>query len=721
MKHILKKTYTFLGILFALSSAEAHFGSKGPFGGSVSAATSNGNTVYIGTAEGGVYESTDSTVVTWRARPVGLKSGKITALAHTGSYLFAATADSGIYRFTGIDVNGSDRYWEKKNNGLENLNINSLIAIDSITLLAGTSGEPGIYLSSDKGNTWTKADGPILHHYEITGFVKAGNRVIHASLDGGLWASNDLGQSWYDFNDDNTLHIAGTSAVSYNSTTDEILVVNVDGLFKAKVGTGNDPVFSKVISGLPSSYEVRAISNDGSSWYLATNKGVFTSPASAISWSVANTGLSTTDITAVLPFKSLVVAGTSKEGIYKIAKTAIGTAWTAAVNGFNNLATYAGTTTGTDIAVVATEKGVFVSKNVTASVAVYVRANTGLTDSLHVNDLIFADFCLLAATQNAGVFFSVDTGKSWTAASNGLPNKDIRKLYFNNGVKYAICSNGNLYSSPLHSYDWVSEQHDLASGIKASALAFYNNKLLLGTESNGVYSKVLSSMNWIVSNTGLTNLKVTSLALQKDKVFLGTDGSGVWLSDTASLNWTATTKINIPHISLIGLDAVRIQSLASNGNFIFAGYKGGLVASYDFGLNWQPAGAQYNLPSFTNVRKISFVEAKGTVAGRVFVTTENNLLYSNSLGELKTDLTALYETSLSLGCTLAPNPNKGSFRLFSNGLKVNSIEIIDMQGRKVVALGADALELISLDLNKGMYLVRINAAQGTQIEKMMVE
>ena len=33
----------------------AHFGSKGPFGGSVSVAISNDSTVYIGTFNGGVY------------------------------------------------------------------------------------------------------------------------------------------------------------------------------------------------------------------------------------------------------------------------------------------------------------------------------------------------------------------------------------------------------------------------------------------------------------------------------------------------------------------------------------------------------------------------------------------------------------------------------------------------------------------------------------------
>ena len=129
-----------LTIVFAFSflCTFAHFGSKGPYGGSVSCAIVYDTTVYIGTNNGGVFESTSSKLVGWRARPVGLKSGKITALTHSGKDLFAATADSGIFIFNGYV--GSDRYWQKINTGLTTLKIRSLLAIDSVTLLAGTDG-----------------------------------------------------------------------------------------------------------------------------------------------------------------------------------------------------------------------------------------------------------------------------------------------------------------------------------------------------------------------------------------------------------------------------------------------------------------------------------------------------------------------------------------------------------------------------------------------------
>ena len=136
MKKIRKSLSSVLALLAVVlltsNSAYAHFGSKGPFGGSVSCSTTFDSVVYVGTANGGVYRSSNSQLLAWTAMPVGLKSGKMTALAHSGSYLFAGTLDSGVYIFNGYI--GTDRHWIKINNGLSNLKIKSLIALDSITL-----------------------------------------------------------------------------------------------------------------------------------------------------------------------------------------------------------------------------------------------------------------------------------------------------------------------------------------------------------------------------------------------------------------------------------------------------------------------------------------------------------------------------------------------------------------------------------------------------------
>ena len=144
---LLVQTIVVPAVVLTATSAFAHFGSKGPYGGgTVTSYVIQKDTIYVGTANGGVYAATwtkgavvvnDSILSNWSAKPVGLKSGKIVSLAHTGKYAIAATADSGIFRFSGYV--GSDRYWVKINNGLTDLNITSVIALDANTLIAGTS------------------------------------------------------------------------------------------------------------------------------------------------------------------------------------------------------------------------------------------------------------------------------------------------------------------------------------------------------------------------------------------------------------------------------------------------------------------------------------------------------------------------------------------------------------------------------------------------------
>ena len=390
--------------ILASSPLMAHFGSKGPFGGSVSCMTVKDSNVYIGTFTGGVYESTNSQLIAWRPRPVGLKSGNIHALAHTGSYLFAAT-DSGIYRFTGYI--GNDRYWEKVSSGLPSNNVTSLYAIDSITLLAGLDGH-GVYKTINKGAMWDSSNTNMLH-LDVNGFVKAGNRILQIS-DGGLWASDDNGQTWFDYTDISTDDIDATS-ISYNSTTDEVLVYNTVGLYiLPSASTTGAPNYISAQFNLPLNAIVKSITNDGSNWYIATDQGVFTSPTGTINWTSLNTGIATTNSNAIvyLPTSSVLVTGTIGEGIYKTPSASIN--WTGMNNGFNNIVTHSMICKDALLVIAATEKGVFRSIDLATS---YQRINIGLTDSLNVNDLVFFGSTLIAVTENNGVFISSDTVTTW--------------------------------------------------------------------------------------------------------------------------------------------------------------------------------------------------------------------------------------------------------------------------------------------------------------------
>ncbi len=612
-------SFTIIFSLFSFQSS-AHFGSKGPFGGTVSCAITKDSLVYIGTANGGVFESTTNALTAWRARPVGLTSGKISALTHSGSYLFAGTADSGVFIFNGYV--GSDRYWNKINTGLTNLKIKSLLAIDSITIIAGTEGS-GLFKTINKGATWTAINSSPLNAAVITGLVKTGNRIVLTSLTGGVFASDDNGATWVDFNDANTLNIGNTSSLSYNSVTDVLLVSNANGLYSASsVSTTNAVSYAAAQTNLPANTIVRGISNNGADWYLATANGVYTTTA-AINWVAVNNGLPNTNVTVIAALQNRLIAGVAAEGIYKA--TAGTHNWTALNSNFNNPVTHTMTAAGDSFVVAVTDKGVYVSKNLATT---YAKSNTGLTDSLNINDIIIAHDLLLAATQNGGVFSSEDSGATWTPVNTGLTNLNIKKLFNATHHLYAIDASGNIFEAGLHAISWEAIQDGLPSGVTPTSIAFYGGKLILGTLGNGVYMRDQHEGPWEAANTGLSTLNITAVAASGNKLFAGTNGSGVFVSDFADVNWMQTAPTSISHTTMIGLNGNNIQAMASFGGYVYASYKGGLLTTSDNGSTWIAGGNQFNLPSFTDVTKICFVNT------RVFVPTENNAVYSNALSEL---------------------------------------------------------------------------------------
>jgi photosystem II stability/assembly factor-like uncharacterized protein len=707
----LLRTFTLLVLAFLCSQALwAHFGSRGPFGGSVSVAMSYDSTVFIGTFNGGVYQSTNSRLVAWRAIPVGLRSGKITALAHNGTHLFAGTADAGVYIFDGFV--GTDRHWNQLNKGLANLKVKSLLALDANTLLLGTEGG-GLYKTTDKGANWTLVNNAGLNNQTVPALLKMGTKVVAATLEAGLFVSTDNGGTWTAFNDANTLNVAGTIALAYNATSDELAVINAKGLLVlGSASTVATPAFA-LVAGVPANTTLRSVSTSGSNWYLATDQGAYVLAANT--WTKAGTGLSTNDVTVVLPFRTSLLAGTRKEGIFTSPVSALN--WTARNTNFNNLETYAIEASGVAVVVTATERGVFVSRDLAAS---YVRANKGLTDSLNVTYLRFLGSKLYASTKNGGVFVSADTGKTWITLNIGLTNLNIKKLYASSKDIFLIDAGNGLYQ--YQSNTWVAIQNGLPANAVPTSLAFYGDKILLGTLGQGVFSKTETGTNWTAANNGLSNLNVTSVATQGSKLFVGTDGSGVFVADLDAATWTQTAPVSISHTVLMGRDGSKIQDLGVYYGYVFASYQGGLLATSDYGKTWIAGGNQFNLPSYTNVHKVSFVTT------RVFVSTEFNCPYSNALSELPAVVTGVNDLNEALNASIRifPNPSKGQFAIELQGFKakIEGLRIYDQQGKLLQDIvNVNEFQNINTtgNLPAGIYFVHVRTNEGLGVKKLLIQ
>jgi ligand-binding sensor domain-containing protein len=517
-----------------------------------------GTTLFAGTNDSGVFLSTDNGI-TWNPADTGLppQSG-VSALAVVGTTLFAGTdngtffstnngtswiaVDSGlegntISAFAIIDTNGSspmlfagtygggvvlltagDSIWASVSTGLNNDNINALLACDT-DLVAETSS--GIVLSTTEGANWISITPNLPANNYLSALGVVGTDIFVGTNGAGVLRSTDEGTSW------------------------------------ASAGLTNTPIYT--------------FTTIGTELFAGTYDGVFLSTDNGASWTSEVNGMINTAVTAFAVTGPNLVAGTYDGGVF--LSNDDGSNWLPADSNVMSINFEALQAMGSKL-FAGTLEGVFLS---TDNGRIWQTDNTGLPDSASINS--FAEFgtYLLAVTSN-GVFRSTDPGVSWIAVDSGLMNADIRViataaangsppmlvaggyhgvfLSSDSGISWAEDSFGNDLnifsiavlgentSSPMlfaGTGDGIFLSTDRGISWSASGLDddFINSTLVVGsnlfagTLYDGVFLSTNSGNSWVGVNEGLMGSNVTSLVVDSTNVsqptlFAGINGSGVW-------------------------------------------------------------------------------------------------------------------------------------------------------------------------------------------------
>jgi photosystem II stability/assembly factor-like uncharacterized protein len=441
-----------------------------------------------------------------------------------------------------------------------------------------------------------------LYGGSITSFVANGS-YIFAGTSAGVFASNNNGISWVPAN-------SGISLYNVNA-----LAVIGDNLF---AGTTNGGLFVsadngsswKPISTLPVGGTIYALHVIGGSLYATTNN-VYVSHDNGANWFAANSGLPNFGAISFASTETSLFAGTYN-GVYH--STNVGATWTPANTGMANSTISALAVSGSNLFAATYNLGALQGQGIllsTNSGATWTPVNTGLTN-LFVFDLVVSGNYLIAAT-SGGIFLSTNNGSSWIASS-GLINPN-------------------------------------ALSIAASATTW-----LAGTDGSGVFLSDDNGNTWTDANTGLKNMWVNSFASVGSKLFAGTRvGRGVYVSNDDGGSWSSA-----------GLSDQRIYALAAIGNNLFAAtLDGGIFASSDSGVSWNPAneglGGNTFFISFT-VNGSDLIT--GTPNGNVFLST-NNAVNWTSIGTGLPSANIL--CLLAIGTNIFVGTNAGLFISNNNG------------------------------------------------------
>jgi len=104
----------------------------------------------------------------------------VNCLASFGNNIFAGTAQSGVFLSTDNGAN-----WSLRRNGLADSSNYAFAVCDTIIFAGGRSGK--IYVSSDKGTNWKLLTGGLPDIYNINFLAVNGTSIFAGTSGGGLW------------------------------------------------------------------------------------------------------------------------------------------------------------------------------------------------------------------------------------------------------------------------------------------------------------------------------------------------------------------------------------------------------------------------------------------------------------------------------------------------------------------------------------------------------
>ncbi len=360
--------------------------------------------------------------------------------------------------------------------------------------------------------------------------------------------------------------------------------------------------------------------------------------------------------------------------------------------------------------------------------------NANVVYALETNDSI-----IFAGTGGSGIYRSKDNGNTWIDINNGIQGWYYYSLLSFNDSLFAG-SFGCVYLSLDNGDSWLDMNIGLQLNDCIYALEKKEKYLYAGVKNKGVYSCLLSTGSWGVSNNGFhVNPTVNDILALGSNIYAATD-SGLYKSVDNAATWVLKDN---------GLSSqLEVNKVFHFNDVLFAGTADGLFKSVDWGETWLASNS--GLPTASNIRCFSEMNDSiflGTyvslyssnnmgdswtpfnigLAGNVSVysmTRTNNhlfagtggIIYSYEGAPLSIDKLNYYSNNKII---IYPNPSSLQLTIVNRQMDIDEIHIINVNGEIIKTIKQNTNTINIAGLANGIYFIKLIADEKTIIKKFI--
>ena len=447
--------------------------------------------VYVGTIGRGAFRSVDGGR-SFAPFSEGMPAASVYSLAFGAppSRALYAAGDTGAFK-----LSAGASAWVDVTGNLPPFPVNQVLPHPLVEDLVFAATIGGTYAVANVGpgvnwSAWSAVPARVLGS-DATG------SVFHiASIHGGMQATLDFGQTWYDSN------------------------WGVQNLFIGALAAVNAGTGTTVYAG--SDFAVHRRPSPSSRWdtLFDQKQGVF-------------------DIQADPSTPGTLYIGTERSGVWKTTDS--GTTWTPASTNIvpSQIFSLAQSADGATL-FAGTSSGLYLSP---ASGQIWTPANDAqLGIVLSVAPDPTRHPLLFVSGADGKVARSEDGGWSYFGAAAGLPAENIVSVVTAPWEKtYAITAGGGLFATSDNGRNWFAAHAGVAHpAVSIAADPLRSWILYLGTNGGGIFKSESASLTWTASSNGLTSPYVFSIAVDaitSTNVYAGTH-DGVFKSTDAGATWT---------------------------------------------------------------------------------------------------------------------------------------------------------------------------------------